>query len=168
MESEKRNRIYRRLDGMADWLDDSISLPGTRFRIGWDAIIGLIPVGGDAVSGLLSLYIIIEAIRLGASTSLIIRMLFNVALDVLIGSIPLVGDIFDFGWKANVRNVRLIQRFVMEPDEVRRESNWRVGWVSVASSIVVLIVIVLLIWMVWLLGGLIIDGLQQLWIELFQ
>lgn len=112
-----------RLERFAWWLDSSIPLPGTRFRLGLDALIGLIPGLGDLVGLALSSYIIAEAARMGVSRTVLLRMGFNVALETVIGAIPLAGDIFDAVWKANQRNVRLVGAYVARPTAVRRRSG---------------------------------------------
>jgi Domain of unknown function (DUF4112) len=100
----------RRLERLAHWLDDRYRLPGTGIRVGLDGIIGLIPGIGDAASGLLSAYIIYEARRLGVPNSVLAGMLGNFAVDFVVGAVPVFGDIFDIGWKANRRNVRMLLR----------------------------------------------------------
>jgi hypothetical protein len=97
----------RRMRFVARTLDDSVRLPGTSVRIGLDPLLGILPVAGDLVSGALSLYIVVEAARLGVPAGTLLRMLANVAVDVAGGSVPLVGDVFDAVWKANTRNVDL-------------------------------------------------------------
>jgi hypothetical protein len=97
----------QRMQFVARLLDDSIRLPGTEFRIGLDPIVGVLPVAGDAVAAALSGYIILESARLGVSYLTLLRMLANVGVDFAVGSVPVVGDIFDVAWKANVRNLRL-------------------------------------------------------------
>jgi hypothetical protein len=96
-----------RMRVVARVLDDSVRIPGTEFRIGLDPLLGLLPVAGDAVSGVLSLYIVVESARLGVSHRALVRMLAHVGIDVAGGSIPVVGDLFDAAWKANTRNVGL-------------------------------------------------------------
>lgn len=98
-----------RLRRIARLMDSAVGLPGTRFRLGLDGLFGLAPVAGDAASAAVALYIIWEARRLGASPSLVARMLGNVALDAFGGSVPLLGDLFDMGFKANIRNVDLLE-----------------------------------------------------------
>lgn len=97
-----------RIRFVARVLDDSVRLPGTEFRVGLDPLLGLLPVAGDAVAGALSLYIVVEAARLGVSPTTLLRMLAYVGVDVAGGSIPVVGDLFDVAWKANTRNLRLV------------------------------------------------------------
>lgn len=116
------NRVGR-LRRLSYLLDNSIPIPGTPFRIGLDSIIGLLPGVGDLVGGAFSLYIILEAAKLGASRSLLARMGWNVAVDVLVGTVPLLGDLFDAGWKANVRNLALLERQVDRPAESARANR---------------------------------------------
>ena len=97
----------QRMRFVARLLDDSIRLPGTKFKIGLDPIIGVLPVAGDAVAAALSGYIVLESARLGVSYLTLLRMLANVGVDFAVGSVPVVGDVFDAAWKANVRNLQL-------------------------------------------------------------
>jgi hypothetical protein len=107
-----RSRAERiaRLDALASLLDTAFLVPGTNIRFGVDALIGLIPGIGDAVTTLMSLYIVQEARALGAPRHLIARMRVNVALDGVIGAVPLLGDAFDVMWRANRRNMALLQK----------------------------------------------------------
>jgi hypothetical protein len=98
-----------RLRKLAWLIDNSFGLPGTRFRFGLNSVIGLLPVGGDAVLGALSLYIIYEAAQLGVPRHKLLRMLANVGVEVFGGSIPIIGDLFDMALKANLRNLRIIE-----------------------------------------------------------
>ncbi|HJS78291.1 MAG TPA: DUF4112 domain-containing protein [Burkholderiales bacterium] len=91
----------RKLERLAWLLDSSIPIPGTRFSIGLDALIGLVPFLGDLIGVLLSTYIVGEAARLGAGRSVLARMVLNVAVEGLAGLVPLAGDVFDAAWKAN-------------------------------------------------------------------
>ena len=91
-------------------LDDAIPVPGTDRRVGLDSILGLLPVAGDAVAAAAASYIVLEAARLGAPRGTLVRMGFNVALDFGVGSIPLLGDLFDAAFKANLKNVELLER----------------------------------------------------------
>lgn len=105
-------KARRRLERLAWLLDDSIAIPGTNRRFGLDPIIGLIPGAGDVVGAALSLWLVVEAARLGAPGSLLARMLANVAVDSLAGVVPVVGDIFDFFWKANSRNREILSDYI--------------------------------------------------------
>lgn len=129
-------------------LDEAIRVPGTNFRIGIDPIVGLMPGVGDLLGGAASLYIILEAARTGAPTSVLVRMAANVAIDTLVGAIPVLGDVFDFGWKSNTRNARLLARHLEEPAGTKRASTLLVASVLVTTGLVVIgaaaLVIVLL------------------------
>src|SRR5262245_53566814 len=103
-----RGARIARIDALATLLDTALAIPGTGVRFGLDALIGLFPVVGDIITTVLSLFIVHEAYQLGAPGHVIARMLGNVALDGLLGSVPLVGDAFDVLWRANRRNVRLL------------------------------------------------------------
>jgi len=105
-----RSRAERiaRMDALARLLDTAFVVPGTRIRFGMDGLIGLVPGIGDAVTTVLSLWIVYEAHQLGAPRHMLVRMLGNVALDGVVGSVPVAGDVFDVMWKANRRNVRLL------------------------------------------------------------
>ena len=101
-----------RLRKFAWLLDAQFGLPGTRFRFGVNSILGLSPVVGDVALGLVSLYLVWEARQLGAPSALLARMLGNVAIEVVGGSVPIVGDLFDMAFKANLRNLDLLERWM--------------------------------------------------------
>lgn len=101
-------------------MDAGIRVPGTNLRFGLDPILGLIPGAGDAAGAVLAGWILVEAIRLGASRATVTRIAGNVALDAIVGAVPLVGDIFDFAWKANLRNVSLLERHLAAPERAER------------------------------------------------
>lgn len=98
----------KRVDRLAYWLDERFRIPGTKRRIGLDGLVGLIPGIGDAVTTTVSAYIVWEAWQLGVPARLIVRMIGNVLVDGIIGTIPLLGDVFDVAWKANRKNLRLL------------------------------------------------------------
>ena|SRR5215468_2405938 len=102
----KRVRLLSRL------LDEQFRLPGTTYRVGLDGLLGLIPGVGDAVGALLSAYILYEATRLGASSTVLLRMIANIGIDAVGGAIPIVGDIFDMAWKANKKNAALLHAYL--------------------------------------------------------
>ena len=112
-----------RLNRLAWLLDSSIPVPGTRFTIGLEAIIGLVPVLGDLIGVALSSYIVSQASRLGAPRSVLLRMSFNVLLEGLVGIIPIAGDLFDAGFKANQRNVRLLGAWLDQPGRTVRSTR---------------------------------------------
>jgi hypothetical protein len=104
----REDRIAR-LDALATLFDTAFVIPGTGIRFGLDALIGLVPGIGDAITTLMSLYIVNEARALGAPRLLVGRMVANVALDGVVGAVPLVGDVFDVAWRANRRNMALLR-----------------------------------------------------------
>lgn len=109
-----------RIESLANLMDTALLIPGTGIRLGLDAVIGLLPGVGDAVSALISLYIVNEARALGAPRLLVGRMLANVALDGVVGAVPLVGDVFDVAWRANRRNVDLLRNHLRQQDAKTR------------------------------------------------
>ena len=108
---------------IAYWLDNAFRVPGTRIRFGLDPLIGLVPGLGDVAGGLLSAYIVVEAARSGASVPVVLRMLANLGLDMLFAAVPLLGDLFDAGFKANTRNMALLQRHLERPEEAHAASR---------------------------------------------
>ena len=129
----------RRLARLAWLLDNSIGIPGTRFRIGLDPLIGLIPGLGDLAGVLLSSYIVREAARVGAPPSVLGRMIFNVALESTIGLIPLVGDLFDAVYKANQRNIDLLESHMRDPRRTATRSRVIVGLVLFALLVLIVL-----------------------------
>jgi hypothetical protein len=99
----------QRIRKIANLLDTAIGIPGTKFRIGLDPILGLIPGGGDLITAFISAYMIYLATRFGLEKEQISKMLGNVAIETIFGSIPLVGDIFDAYFKANIRNLEILE-----------------------------------------------------------
>ena len=104
--------LIRRIDRLARLLDSRFSIFG--FRFGLDGLIGLIPGIGDAATGILSFYLIFEAARAGASLGLIGRMIVNVLIDILLGAVPLLGDVFDFAYRANAANAKLLHEYLLK------------------------------------------------------
>lgn len=111
----------KRLDRIAELSDSKFRIPFTRIRFGVDALIGLIPILGETIGLLISLTILFEASKIGVPRSLKIKMLRNIALDWLIGLVPIAGDIADVAFKANVRNMKLLVTHIDE--ERKRRAN---------------------------------------------
>lgn len=107
-----REQRLARLEALAKLLDVAFIIPGTNIRYGIDGLIGLIPVVGDVITTAISLWLVREARALGAPWHLTTRMLGNVALDGAVGLVPLVGDAFDVAFRANVRNMRMLRRWM--------------------------------------------------------
>jgi len=126
------------VEALARWLDYAFELPGG-FRFGLAGIVGLIPGIGDVFDGLVSLYIVVRAIQLGISRVAIARMLVNVGIEALAGSVPFVGDLFDIAFKANRRNYELLKSHLLQP---RRQSAY--DWLFLLLTIALVIVSILL------------------------
>jgi hypothetical protein len=107
MTHEERLAQVRWLAGL---MDDAFHVPGTRLRFGWDTILGLFPGLGDVLTSALSLLIVHHAWQTGASKLTLARMLGNVGVDFVVGAVPFIGDLFDFVWKANRKNARLLEQ----------------------------------------------------------
>ncbi len=107
-----RDASHRRLRRLAKLMDSAITVPVLRLCIGADAILGLVPGVGDALAGAIGAYLIYEAHRLGAPRSALVRMAFNLALDTAVGAVPVAGDIWDFFFRANDRNMQILARHV--------------------------------------------------------
>ena len=106
---EEKQAALARLNRFSQMADNAIGIPFTRFRIGLEPIIGLVPVLGDLAGLLMSCYVLLEAHRAGASPRVKQQMVRNMLIDFFGGLVPVVGDIFDFAWKANVRNTQLLR-----------------------------------------------------------
>lgn len=115
--------LSKKLDKLAWLLDNSIKVPGTSWKIGLDGILGLLPGIGDLSAGLLSTYILYQAVKIKVPRAIIARMGLNVLLESVIGVIPIFGDLFDFAFKANQRNVDLMRKYVLNPRETTRQST---------------------------------------------
>ena len=122
-ESEAERQARERLNFLAWLLDSSIPIPGTSLTIGLDALVGLLPVIGDLIGVLASSIILAEANRMGVGRTILARMAFNVAIEGAIGIVPIAGDIFDAAWKANQKNVRLLNAWAERPHQTRRTSG---------------------------------------------
>jgi hypothetical protein len=133
----QRARMEKHLDrlrGIATVLDDAVRVPGTRIRFGLDALLGLLPGAGDAVTGAVAAYAIVLATRLGAPPVVVARMTMNVLIDVATGTIPVLGDIFDVGWKSNRKNVQLLEKYLAQPQKVKRGS-----WLVVVAALLLIV-----------------------------
>jgi hypothetical protein len=127
-----------RLRRLSHLLDKAIPIPGTKFRFGLDPIIGLLPGGGDTVTGALSAYIVVEAARMGVPREILLQMVGNILLDSSAGLIPVLGDIFDLGWKSNVKNVALLEKHLkLNPTSDRVDYLFLFGLILILAFIVI-------------------------------
>jgi hypothetical protein len=114
----------KRLRQFAKLLDKAITLPGTEAGVGLDAVIGLLPIAGDALGLIFSFYIIVEAAQLGVSNATLGKMILNVIIDAIVGSFPMMGDLFDVAWTANTFNIDLLEqdlKTTKQPKETDRK-----------------------------------------------
>ena len=109
IDKRKQVEIEKSLDQLAFYLDDLFRIPGVGWRFGLDALIGLVPNVGDTLTMLPAFYILLAGVRYGVPKITLLRMAVNLGIDYLVGSIPFIGDAFDFVWKANDQNMRLIR-----------------------------------------------------------
>jgi hypothetical protein len=107
---EKLPKDLVALRRFAYFMDEAFSVPGTRFRVGFDALLGLIPGVGDVIGGVMSGWIIVGALRHRVPAWIIVRMVFNVLVDLTFGAVPLAGDVFDFLYEENMMNMRLLEK----------------------------------------------------------
>lgn len=133
----------------AEIMDRRFTIPGTNIRYGIDSIIGLIPGVGDWLGGIAALYFPVQAAFREVSAPVIIRMFFNILIDILIGAIPLIGDIFDLVWKANIKNAKLLDRYQHEPKSTHTKSRF-LNWSLVIFFL--LVILLLLIFIGWIIA----------------
>jgi hypothetical protein len=134
------------------WLDDLVRIPGTKIGFGLDGLLGLlVPGAGDAVTGIGSLSLLLLALRRGVPSVVIGRMVINIGIDALLGTIPVVGDIFDFGYKANRRNLELIRRH--DADPLRKPSAGDYALVGLGFALAVLSVLLPIAVAAFVVGG---------------
>lgn len=155
MISTEQEKTKKRLERLAWLTDNSIPVPGLGAKVGIDPLMGLLPWFGDTLGALLSSYIILEASRLGAPKSVLLKMVFNVTMDAMVGVLPGAGDLFDFVWKANQRNVRLLEKYVEKPRKTAVESRLFVAFIILFMMGTVVLIGLLGFWLVrWLWGAL--------------
>ena len=111
-ESDRYSSDLKRVEKLADLFDSKFKLPGTEIRFGWDSIIGLIPGLGDSLTLLPQIYFVSVAYKLGLGWHTIVKMIGNIALDWVVGLVPLLGDLFDVAFKSNLRNARLLKEAI--------------------------------------------------------
>ncbi len=112
------------LQRLSHLLDNAIAIPGTDYRVGLDPFLGLLPGAGDVAGTALSAYIVIQATRWKLPAATLLRMLGNVCMDWLVGTLPILGDLFDVGWKSNARNVALLEDHLAAPRASQAADRW--------------------------------------------
>lgn len=132
---------------LAHLLDDKFVIPGTNIRFGLDPLIGLLPGIGDWLTGVVALYYPFKAANAGAKPVVLFRMFLNIIFDLVVGVIPLLGEIFDFAWKANIRNAELLEELEDNPQMLTEQSKWLLWTILVAFVVVLIEILVLLGWL---------------------
>jgi hypothetical protein len=138
-----QSKSVARARELARVLDSAITIPGTGIRLGLDSIIGLFPAGGDAIGAALSSIIVMTALKQGVPRPVIWRMVGNVVIDTLIGTVPLIGDLFDVAWKANSKNAELLAQYEGAPEKTTTRSR----------GFAILVVVVLLLILAAIVAG---------------
>jgi hypothetical protein len=143
------------LDHLATVLDELFTVPGTRIRFGLDALLGLIPGLGDALSGVVSSFIIFTAHQRGLPRITIMRMVANVLIDSVVGAVPFAGDLFDVAWKSNRKNVELLKRSTaLHPAGRRKQTLLDAAFLVLAIVVVIAAVALPVLALVWLVNSL--------------
>ncbi len=145
----------RRIRQISHLLDNAIGIPGTRYRIGIDPILGLIPGGGDFVAMVFSAYMIVTAAQMGVSQEKLVQMVSNVIVDTFAGTVPVVGDLFDVAWKSNIKNLELLEDHLGSPQTGTAVNWWFVGALLGGLLLVMLLIISLSVAIIsWLASAL--------------
>jgi hypothetical protein len=141
---------------LARALDSAVRIPGTNIRFGLDALLGLVPGLGDVAGAAMGSYFVLLGSRLGAPKPVLARMVMNVALDTLAGVVPVLGDLFDVTWKANERNMALLERYVEQPVATRKSSSVvlivMIGVLLLLAVGGVVVAVTVIKWLLGLLG----------------
>ena len=142
---KSHNETLSRLASIATVMDDLVEIPVLRRRVGLDGVIGLIPGVGDVIGLVISTYFVLTAARLRVPPPVLGRMVVNILIETLVGIVPVVGDLFDFGWKANRKNLALLERSLSDPRGTRRRST---GWL-LALGAGIAACATLVVWMIF-------------------
>ncbi|MEG4114770.1 MULTISPECIES: DUF4112 domain-containing protein [unclassified Microcoleus] len=127
----------RRLRRISHLLDNAIPIPGTKYRIGLDPILGLIPGGGDLISSIFAGYVVFKSAQMGVPQETLVQMAANIVFDTVAGTVPVAGDLLDVAWKANVKNIELLDAHLGSPEQGKKAD-----WLFVAVLLLGLMLIV--------------------------
>lgn len=128
-----RTDEVEKVGAMVRWLEDLVRIPGTKFGIGLDALLGFVLPGvGDAITGTMALSLLVTALRRGVPRVVVLRMFLNIAVDVVVGLVPVLGDAFDLVWRSNVRNLELLERHQGELEPKARAGDYAIVTAAVA------------------------------------
>ncbi|MEW6497613.1 MAG: DUF4112 domain-containing protein [Cyanobacteriota bacterium] len=145
----------RRLRRLSHLLDNAIGIPGTPIRFGLDPLLGLVPGIGDFLGTAFSIYIVLEAARWGVPRPVLVKMVSNILVDTVSGIVPVLGDLADVTWKANVKNIALLEQHLELPPQQRQSTNWWFITLLVAGLLLVVMAVTAIGFMIlrWLLGA---------------
>ncbi len=150
---EAKSSTLRHLRRLSHLLDNAIPIPGTRYRIGLDPILGLLPGGGDLLSTIFSAYIVFRAAQIGLPRASLGQMVLNILVDTLSGSVPVLGDLVDATWKANVKNIRLLEEHLDVPEAQYKTDWWFLAFLLGGLFLIMGVVVTISVTIVgWLLG----------------
>lgn len=114
----------RRLRRISHLLDNAIAIPGTKYRIGLDPILGLIPGGGDLIGSVFAGYVVFKSAQMGVPQETLVKMAANIVFDTVAGTVPVAGDLLDVAWKANVKNIELLDAHLGSPEPAGKKADW--------------------------------------------
>lgn len=152
-ERRRQVEIEQSLDQLSRWMDGLFRIPGVGWRFGLDALIGLVPGVGDTLTTTVSFYVLAAGVRYRVPKATLLRMGLNIAIDYVLGSVPLIGDLFDAAWKSNQKNVELLRRrATVSADEARqgRLSDWLFVGLIMLALVAMLVGSIVIAW--WILG----------------
>ncbi|MEG4533534.1 DUF4112 domain-containing protein [Microcoleus sp. D2_18a_D3] len=135
--SQSHVASLRRLRRISHLLDNAIPIPGTKYRIGLDPILGLIPGGGDLISSIFAGYVVFKSAQMGVPQETLVKMATNIVFDTVAGTVPVAGDLLDVAWKANVKNIELLDAHLGSPEQGKKAD-----WLFVAALLLGLMLIV--------------------------
>jgi len=151
MDNKGKQKTLERSKALATFLDSQFSFLG--FKFGWDGILGLIPGVGDLFTTMLSFYIIVQAALIGCSPATLVRMTGNIVVENIVDAIPIIGNLFDFIWKANLKNTQLMERHLENPNRLKTQSRVSIAALLLAIALTLALVLFAAIsTLFWLLG----------------
>jgi hypothetical protein len=131
-----------RIRSISDLWDRAFGIPGTKWRVGLESVVGLLPVGGDVVGLGISIYILWQVVQFNLPKTILVRMVVNIAIDALVGSVPILGDLFDVTWKANTKNVNLLESHLQQPSQSHRADR-RFLWLLFGGLLLALVALII-------------------------
>lgn len=135
-----RESSIARLRSLTYLLDNAIGIPGTPYRVGIDPLVGLLPGGGDLIMAFFSAYIVLQAARFGLPRATLVRMMWNLILDAVLGTVPIAGDLFDVAWKANTKNLALIEAHLASSNR-QAKADYLFVWLLILGFFAIVIAI---------------------------